>query len=283
VFGVDFFRLPRFRPRFCLQHEPIIAHDRQNWLNGMQKKVVSVASNQQRAVLVVCENIELANSIYDRLKADASIQVVKYVSSFDEAFKEKQHQEVLPGQVIIATNLAGRGTDLKPSKELLNNGGLHVIIGFLPPNSRVEAQAEGRTARSGQPGSYQFVIENTDEENRKSHLSGDPYGRILQLKSKRDEDERLRLDNIRREALPKIQLEEKLFHEYHEMRPPLEPKISRIISVIQHSFQLGAFTAKFQNDYEKLFQQSLGALARRKYRLHRESPSRSGTHRQTER
>jgi hypothetical protein len=219
VFGVDFFRLPRFRPRFCVQNEPIIAHDQQNWLNQMEQVVVNVASNQQRAVLVVCENIELANSIYDRLKTAKTatpIQVVKYVSSFDEAFKEKQHQEVLPGQVIIATNLAGRGTDLKPTKELLNNGGLHVIIGFLPPNSRVEAQAEGRTARSGQPGSYQFVIEKTDEEHRKSHLSGDPYGRMLQLKSKRDEDERLRLDNIRREALPKIQLEEKLFHEYYE-------------------------------------------------------------------
>ncbi len=216
VFGVDFFRLPRFRQRFCIQHEPIIANSRQDWLDQMQQVVVSIASicngNKQRAVLVVCENIESADSIYDRLKTaitDAQLQVIKYVSSFDEFFKN--HQQILPGQVIIATNLAGRGMDLKPSKELVDNGGLHLIIGFVPSNARVEAQAEGRTARAGQPGSFQFVIESVKDENR-----DDSYGRLLELKAKRDDDERLRLDNIRRETLPKIQLEEELFHEFYK-------------------------------------------------------------------
>ncbi len=242
VFGVDFFRLPRFRPRFCVQHEPIIAHDRKNWLDQMQQTIISVASStnkiQRRSVLVVCDNIESADSIYEHLiKTNATqIKVVKYVSSFDVAFK--QSQEIPPGQVIIATNLAGRGTDLKPSKELLNNGGLHVIIGFLPPNARVEAQAEGRTARSGQPGSYQFIIENV---NDKMSQSGDPYGRMLQLKSKRDDDERLRLDNIRRESLPKIQMEEKLFHEYYEkcVRPLKEKSLE----------SLNVFTSSINLDY----------------------------------
>jgi hypothetical protein len=224
VFGVDFFRLPRFRQRFCIQHEPVIAHSRQDWLKQMQQVVVSIASicngNKQRAVLVVCENIESADSIYERLKSsdDDGAKVVKYTSSFDEAFKVRQQQEILPGQVMITTNLAGRGTDLKPSRKLVANGGLHVIIGFLPPNARVEAQAEGRTARAGQPGSFQFVIhqvENDAASNRQAKLI-DPYGRLLELKSKRDDDERLRLDNIRRETLPKIKLEEELFHEYYK-------------------------------------------------------------------
>jgi preprotein translocase subunit SecA len=231
VFGVDFFRLPRFRPRFCIQHEPIIAHDRKNWLDQMQKTIISIASSStnkinQRSVLVVCDNIESADSIYNNLlKTDAQIKVVKYVSSFDVAFK--QNQEIPPGQVIIATNLAGRGTDLKPSKELLNNGGLHVIIGFLPPNARVEAQAEGRTARCGQTGSFQFIIENV---NDKMSQSGDPYGQMLQLKSKRDDNERLRLDNIRRESLPKIQMEEKLFHKFYEkcVRPLKEKSLESL-------------------------------------------------------
>jgi hypothetical protein len=222
VFGVDFFRVPRFRPRFCVQHEPIIAHNRQDWLDGLQQAIISMTSSnnniQQRSVLVVCENIESADSIYDHLtktKTDDQIKVVKYVSSFDEAFKKHQHQEIFPGQVIIATNLAGRGTDLKPSKELLDNGGLHLIIGFVPPNARVEAQAEGRTARCGQPGSFQFVIENVTDQNQ-ANISRDPYGRMLQLKSDRDDDERLRLENIRREGLSKILLEEKLFQEFYE-------------------------------------------------------------------
>jgi hypothetical protein len=220
VFGVDFFRLPRFRSRFCVQHEPIIAHDRHDWLHQIQQVVVTSIcdQNQERAVLVVCENIESADSIDDHLKSsDQTIKVVKYVSSFDESFKEHQQQEIGPGQVIIATNLAGRGMDLKLSKELLNNGGLHLIIGFVPPNARVEAQAEGRTARAGQPGSFQFVIEMENDENpRQANPNGDPYGRMLELKLKRNENERLRLDNIRQEALPKIKLEEKLFQRFYE-------------------------------------------------------------------
>ena len=67
--------------------------------------------------------------------------------------------ELSSSKIIISTNLAGRGTDIRTSKTLDKNGGLHVIITFFPSNSRVEEQAIERTGRQGKPGSVQSIIE----------------------------------------------------------------------------------------------------------------------------
>lgn len=43
-----------------------------------------------------------------------------------------------PGDIIVASNIASRGTDIKISSKVLKNGGLHIILTYLPDNSRVE-------------------------------------------------------------------------------------------------------------------------------------------------
>ena len=66
------------------------------------------------------------------------------------------------GAITIATNMAGRGTDIKLPKEALAAGGLHVI-GVSPNDSkRIDRQLVGRAARQGQPGSAQFFAAATD-------------------------------------------------------------------------------------------------------------------------
>jgi preprotein translocase subunit SecA len=62
------------------------------------------------------------------------------------------------GQVTVATNISGRGIDIKTTEEVEQYGGLHLIITFMPENDRVERQALGRTARQGKGGSCSFVI-----------------------------------------------------------------------------------------------------------------------------
>ena len=66
------------------------------------------------------------------------------------------------GAITIATNMAGRGTDIKIKGEALAAGGLHVI-GISPNDSkRIDRQLVGRAARQGQPGSAQFFAAATD-------------------------------------------------------------------------------------------------------------------------
>ena len=67
------------------------------------------------------------------------------------------------GQITIATNMAGRGTNIKPAKEALSIGGLHVVGVSPNPSRRIDRQLVGRAARQGQPGSAQFFACSTDQ------------------------------------------------------------------------------------------------------------------------
>ena len=64
--------------------------------------------------------------------------------------------------ITIATNMAGRGTDIKPSPEALSIGGLHVICSEPYESHRVDRQLIGRGARQGQPGSAQMFVSAED-------------------------------------------------------------------------------------------------------------------------
>jgi preprotein translocase subunit SecA len=62
------------------------------------------------------------------------------------------------GQIIIATNIAGRGTDIIPTFEVELHGGMHVCVTFVPMNERVQRQNTGRTSRTGNRGTSQFIV-----------------------------------------------------------------------------------------------------------------------------
>lgn len=67
------------------------------------------------------------------------------------------------GAITIATNMAGRGTDIKIAEECLRVGGLHVIGVSFNESQRIDRQLAGRAARQGQPGSVQFFCSAEDE------------------------------------------------------------------------------------------------------------------------
>jgi len=67
-----------------------------------------------------------------------------------------------PGVVTIATNMAGRGTDIKLSKDVISSGGLAIIGTERHDSRRVDRQLRGRSGRQGDPGSSQFYVSFED-------------------------------------------------------------------------------------------------------------------------
>jgi len=67
------------------------------------------------------------------------------------------------GRITVATNMAGRGTDIKLGRRVTELGGLHVIAGERNESARIDRQLFGRCARQGDPGSAQAIVSLEDE------------------------------------------------------------------------------------------------------------------------
>jgi preprotein translocase subunit SecA len=67
------------------------------------------------------------------------------------------------GRITVATNMAGRGTDIKPTPEVVELGGLHVIATEWHDAGRIDRQLFGRSGRQGDPGSYEAFASLEDE------------------------------------------------------------------------------------------------------------------------
>ena len=81
-----------------------------------------------------------------------------------------------PGRVTIATNMAGRGTDIKPNPTVIAAGGLHVIGTERHESLRIDRQLAGRAGRQGDPGSAQFML--SLEDNLLEGLGHGQYRRL---------------------------------------------------------------------------------------------------------
>ena len=84
------------------------------------------------------------------------------------ARQDSQEAEIVanagqPGRVTVATNMAGRGTDIKLTREAREAGGLHVILTEFHESARIDRQLFGRSARQGDPGSYEAIVAIDDD------------------------------------------------------------------------------------------------------------------------
>lgn len=115
-----------------------------------------------RPVLIGTTSIEqsekLSSYLYD-LEIEHSILNAKTVE--DEAELISQAGQM--NKIMLATNMAGRGTDINLGEGVAELGGLHIIGTELHSSARIDMQLRGRGGRQGDPGSSQFIISLEDE------------------------------------------------------------------------------------------------------------------------
>jgi preprotein translocase subunit SecA len=117
---------------------------------------------QGRSVLIGTRSVEKSEKLSERLTAaGVEHQVLNARQHEFEAKIVAQAGQI--GKVTIATNMAGRGTDIKPANEVLAAGGLHVLGTERHESLRIDRQLAGRAGRQGDPGSAQFFLSLEDE------------------------------------------------------------------------------------------------------------------------
>ena len=155
-----FYTMPPNKMKKLLESPGILLNDESEWKNSLMDTIADVIASR-RAVLVICEDITTVEIIKDEIASTEKLRgktPIIYAESDNEDQMNRIKEEVSEGSIVIATNLAGRGTDIKVSDTVIENGGLFVLLTFLPSNRRVELQASGRAGRKGQPGSSHVIL-----------------------------------------------------------------------------------------------------------------------------
>ncbi len=161
IYKLDVVVIPTNRPVIREDRDDIIYKTKREKYNAVIEEITNLVK-QGRPVLVGTTSVEISELLSRMLK----IRGIKH-----NVLNAKQHQleaQIVAeagraGQVTIATNMAGRGTDIKLTQEVKDAGGLAIIGTERHESRRVDRQLRGRAGRQGDPGSSQFYVSFEDD------------------------------------------------------------------------------------------------------------------------
>ena len=121
-----------------------------------------LARGEGRPVLIGTRSVEASEQI-SRVLAEHGLEhaLLNARQDADEAAVVGRAGE--PGRITVATNMAGRGTDIHLGESVAARGGLHVILTECHASARIDRQLFGRGARQGDPGSAEMILAADDE------------------------------------------------------------------------------------------------------------------------
>ena len=161
IYKLDVVSIPTNRPIARDDRDDLIYKTKREKYNAVIEEINRLVG-QGRPVLVGTTSVEVSELLSRMLK----LRGIKH-----NVLNAKQHQQEAqvvaeagrPGQVTIATNMAGRGTDIKLSDEVKASGGLAILGTERHESRRVDRQLRGRAGRQGDPGSSQFFVSMEDD------------------------------------------------------------------------------------------------------------------------
>lgn len=176
IYGLDVVVIPTNKPVIRIDKDDLIFRTKREKYNAIVQ-AIEEELKRGRAVLVGTTSVEVSELLSKMLRRKGIPHNV---------LNAKHHQreaEIIAqagrkGTVTIATNMAGRGTDIKIDHEVRKNGGLAIIGSERHEARRIDRQLRGRAGRQGDPGTSQFFISLEDDLMRL--FGGERIANIMQ-------------------------------------------------------------------------------------------------------
>ncbi|HZY97082.1 MAG TPA: preprotein translocase subunit SecA [Candidatus Cybelea sp.] len=164
IYGLDVVVVPTNMPMIRKDNSDIVYKSEKAKFDQVVSEIIE-EHQKGRPVLVGTRSIEkseLLAAMLRRKGVECNVLNAKYHEQEAEIVKDAGQE----AQVTIATNMAGRGTDIKLGEGVARNGGLHIIGTERHESRRIDNQLRGRSGRQGDPGSSRFYVSLEDEVMR---------------------------------------------------------------------------------------------------------------------
>ncbi len=161
IYKLDVVVIPTNKPMVRDDMDDVIYRTKREKYNAVINEIEE-KKKDNRPVLVGTTSVEVSETLSRMLKRRGVGH---------EVLNAKQHQREaeivsragLPGAITIATNMAGRGTDIKLGPGVVEKGGLHIVGTERHEARRIDRQLRGRSGRQGDPGSTKFFLSLEDD------------------------------------------------------------------------------------------------------------------------
>ena len=161
IYGMDVVEIPTNRPVQRIDREDAVYMTKKEKFRAVVREI-KAAHEKNQPVLVGTITIETSELLSNMLRREGiKHQVLN--AKFHELEAEIVAQAGVAGTVTIATNMAGRGTDIKLDDEARAAGGLKIIGTERHESRRIDNQLRGRAGRQGDPGESRFYISLEDD------------------------------------------------------------------------------------------------------------------------
>ncbi len=160
IYKLDVIEIPTNKPLIRKDKEDLIYKTKREKYNAVIEDIVLLVG-QKRPILVGTTSVEISEYL-SKLLTERNIMHNVLNAKLHKKEADIVAQAGDPGVVTIATNMAGRGTDIKLSDAVKSSGGLAIIGTERHDSRRVDRQLRGRAGRQGDPGSSQFYVSLED-------------------------------------------------------------------------------------------------------------------------